>query len=396
MDITSGSVDSLVSALSSQQAQRESIAYSALGRGATRFAAKEYDLARIEFQRAVAFKPDLIEAQRYLGATFAAQGRTEEAVLAYRRAVQVDPAATEAREDLARLYMTNERYPEAEQEFLQIAKLHPTWAGPAASLGHIYLATGRLAEAETQLAKAVRLSPNEAAAHYSLGLVFHQEGRYREAVSEFERAIQRDRGYAAAYADLAYSYLALEQPEMAESQVQTLLSLQTEEATALAGEVQLTMYTPKILFQDATSSSFPSRLGPGTSLADLDPTLAAAGASETFTIVLQFNQRMDIGSVQNVYNWSIRKATGGPGGAYNYGANLFPQADAAVSPIPVSVSYDPRTYRATIRFRILQNAAADARIDPSHLVFQFRGTDVSGNSMDPSGDEYDGSAGSAF
>jgi len=63
---------------------------------------------------------------------------------------------------------------------------------------------------------------------------------------------------------------------------------------------------------------------------------------------------------------------------------------AAILPIPVHVSYDTAKNMATVQFRISQNAAADATIDPDHIVFKFYGMDAYGKSMDTSADEYSG------
>ena len=46
--------------------------------------------------------------------------------------------------------------------------------------------------------------------------------------------------------------------------------------------------------------------------------------------------------------------------------------------------------------RSQQNAAGNATIDPSHIVFKFSGIDAAGRQMDTSGDEIDGAALKAF
>jgi hypothetical protein len=63
---------------------------------------------------------------------------------------------------------------------------------------------------------------------------------------------------------------------------------------------------------------------------------------------------------------------------------------------PFSVTYDPATGQASVTFTVQQNAAGDATIDPSHLVFKFSGKDSSGRQMDTTGDQIDGSASKAF
>jgi len=386
---SSTSVSNLASALSAQQSQRESLAYSALNRGAARIQENKYDMALNEFRRAAAYMPNLVEAQLYIGRTYALLDRTDDAIKAYQKAVQLDPTFLDARKELANYYLTNERYAEAEQQLLQIARTNPASTGPISSLGYIYLNTGRLAEAETQFAKAISLSPSDPSGYYSLGLVYNKQGGYAEAVAQFKKAIQLNPTYAVAYADLASSYLGMDESELAQEQVDTLISMNTDESNSLAYEIETTMFKPKILYDDIILGTFDARLGPGTTLDQLDPSLATPGAVKTFTMIFQFNKQMDVASVQNIYNWDISQATGGVAGAYNNGVNLHLENEIMISPIPTSVRYDPVTHRAIVSFKIRQNEAGTGVMDPSHWVFRFSGTDAEGNAMDPHGDEYD-------
>ena len=393
MDYTYYSLDNVSSALVNQETQRAALANSALSRGADLLVKKNYEGAVVAFKQAAAFRPGLLIAWRNIGQTYALMGRTDDAIAAYKRAVQVDPTSTDARNDLATYLMKQGRYVDAEQQFLQLAKTNPTWAGPAASLGYIYMNTNRLSEAEVQFTKAVRQAPKDASAYYSLGLLYNNQGRYEDAVRQFDQAIALNRNYAVAYADLAYSYIGMDQTDQAQDQVKALFSMDTDESNSLATEVQAAMYKPRLLYQDLTRSTFNTRLGPGTPLEDLDPSLATPGAVKTFALTFQFNRNMDVASVQSIYNWSIAKASGGEAGVYNYGANLHPEREVGILPYPTSVRYDPLTLTATIYFKVTQNASGNGVIDPSHWVFKFTGTDSSGNAMDPHSDQYDWSGG---
>jgi hypothetical protein len=61
-----------------------------------------------------------------------------------------------------------------------------------------------------------------------------------------------------------------------------------------------------------------------------------------------------------------------------------------ISPIPVSVAYDASSASATVSFLIQQNAAGTGTIDPSHIMFKFSGSDMYGNTMNTTADEYGG------
>jgi hypothetical protein len=148
---------------------------------------------------------------------------------------------------------------------------------------------------------------------------------------------------------------------------------------------------PKIMFAHATGT-FPHILPMRTAVSSLDETLAAAGASKTFTVTFQFDKEMDRTSVETVTNWQIGRASGTGPTRYNYGLAI-PSTEVQLPGLPGYVSYDPVNYTATVFFTITQNAAADGTIDPGHVQFTFRGTDRFGQTMDPAKDQYTGFSG---
>lgn len=100
-------------------------------------------------------------------------------------------------------------------------------------------------------------------------------------------------------------------------------------------------------------------------------------------------------SVENVYNWSIARASGtGRGDGYNYDMTV-PGTEVTLSSTPLGVYYDSREQTATVLFKIRQNADANGTLDPSHINFSFNGKDVIGLSMDKSAARYSGFSGFA-
>lgn len=396
MDWSFPSVEGFSSALASTLTSRRSLATSAISRGAGNLQDGRRTEALADFRRATAFDPSNTTAHRLLASTFAALGRTDEAISAYRQALEVDPGFVDARNDLAKLYMTSGRWAEAELEFRRVIATDAGATGAVASLGYIAMSTERLDEAEAHFQKAARMAPGDAAARYSLGLVHARMGRHDEAVVEFDEAIRLRPGYAAAFADKAYSLVELDQPELARTQVEALLDLGTEESVSLAVTVARAIERPKIAFFDITRSTFNPLFGAGTAVSSLDPALATPGAVVTLTMTFEFNTEMDMGSVQNPYNWSISRATGGPAGTYNNGTDIPRDRQVAILPLPVKVTYDPVNKRATVYFKVSQNAAGNGVMDPAHWVFRFSGVDGSGRAMDTRGDEFSWSMKRAF
>lgn len=388
MDWTFPSVEGFASALGSRAASRRSLSTGALSRGTTNLQQGRRAEALEDFRRAVAFDPTSTMAHRLLASTFAALGRTEEAVRAYRQALDVDPSFVDARNDLAKLLMQDGRWAEAETEFRRVLGTDAGAVGAVASLGYISMNTERLADAEREFQRAVRMAPGDAAARYSLGLVHARLGRHEEAVGEFDDAIRLRPGYAAAFADKAYSLIELDRPEEARTQVDALLELGTEQSVTLAASVARAIEKPRILFFDITRSTFNPLSGAGTPVSSLHTALATPGAVVTLTMTFEFNTEMDRGSVENPFRWNISRAAGGPAGVYNNGVDVPRDRQVAILPLPVKVTYDPVNRRATVYFKVSQNAAGNGVMDPAHWVFRFAGVDASGRAMDTRGDEF--------
>ncbi len=396
MDWSFPSVDNISAALQTGINRSAALAAGAKALGARHMQEGNYALAVADFRRTLAFDPSATDAYRLMGASYAAMDRVDEAVRSYRSGLEADPTFVDMRNDLAKLLMTNERLPEAELEFKRIAETNPMESGVVASLGWIQLRTERPVEALATFERATRLAPKDAAAHYSVASALVALGRDGEAIDAFEHAIELRPDYAAAHADLAGAYLRVGRKEDAKEQVNELYRLGTSESVSLANDVAHDILKPKIQFFDITRSTFNPLSGIGTTVASLDPALATPGAMVTMTMTFEFNQDMDLASVQNVLNWTIKRAQGGEAGAYNNGVTLDPSREATIGPIPTKVVYDPVNRRATVYFKVSQNALGNAVMDPRHWVFQFSGRDAEGRAMDPDGDEFDWYAARSF
>ncbi len=396
MDLIVSATDSVFSALTPTSTGFQQLSDYAMARGAAAVQKQDYASAVSEFKRAIGFQPDSADAFQNLGRTYVLMGRSDDAIAAYRKAVQVDPSNTDVRTDLAKAYLISGRSADAEQEYQRIVRSDPTNAGAHASLGYLYLQNDQLGQAESEFNAVANLAPNDPATHYSLGQLYLRQGRTDAAIGELKTALVMRPDYAAAMSDLGRAYFATGDTDNANAQVDALLGLNTGEANDLASTLMAEMYTPKIAYADLARSTFNSAFAPQCPVSLLDPSLATPGASKVFSMTFHFNQSMDPSSVQNTLNWSITQASGGTAGIYNNCYTPDYGREVSIAPIPISVSYDPLTYSATVYFSIRQNDAGDGVIDPSHWLFRFRGTDASGNPIDPAGDQYDGAVGHPF
>lgn len=396
--LLSSNSDVLASALLSQQDQRTQLANTALSTGITLYQEGNTEKAIDAFKTAAAYNPSLSTAYKYMGVAYTKLDNLDEAIKAYKKPVQLDPTSTDAQTDLVNAYIDNKQYDEAETQLNEEIKINPTDSNAYYSLGQLDLQTGKYDDAVDSFKKVITLAPDQYNGYYGLGLAYNKQEKYADAVNQFQKSISLKKDFDYAYCDLGYAYAGLGQADKAQEQVDILNNMNTTNSQSLAAELSLSLYTPKITGIDtsSTNNTFTTSFGPGTNVAFLDPSLWTPGASKSFGVVIQFNQAMDLSSVQNTFNWSISKATGGKAGWYDDGLITNADKEISIPPIPKSVSYDPSTHQATVFFTISQNASGTGITDPSHWVFKFSGTDSSGNAMDTTGDQIDGFADNSF
>jgi hypothetical protein len=255
-------------------------------------------------------------------------------------------------------------------------------------LGQSYLSASQFSDAREQFQAVAKLSPNSASGYYGLGQTARAAGDYQDAVAQLNKAISVDNKFENSYLELGYTYADMGNVEEATEQVRILTAKASSSATTLQNYMSQ-VSQPKISLA-LGQNGFNAHLGPATSLANMDKDLAAPNSTKLYSMNVVFSKDMDISSIQNPYNWGITRASiVQNGGVYNGGLTL-PKTEATILPIPVNVTYDEDKNTATVRFRISQNAAGNATLDPAHIVFKFYGMDAYGKAMDTSADEYSG------
>ena len=370
--------------------QRAQLAQYSIMRAAAYLQDNNNDEALKAFKQALAFDSQNTTAQTYIGKLNLAKGNTFEAIKMFKTMVQAQPSSVDAHMNLANAYIQDKQFTESEKELKAAARLDPTNPLPEYTLGLQYTSTNRLAEAENMFLKVKNGSPNDGNVYYALGTVYNKQGKYEDAAKNLEKALMLKKNLPAANYELGVAYDALSRPEDAQKQ----LSILQTSSPKLAQELKFIIEKPQMVYMDQNNNrNFNQLLGPATPLWMLDPTLLDAGDSSQVTVAIQFSNEMDPTSVMNPTNWEISRANNAEGGYY------IPQVDGREVTIPTAptfVSYNPATRQASVIFTVQQNAAGNATIDPSHLVFKFTGIDAAGRQIDTNADQIDGAAIKAF
>ena len=395
-----GYSDMLFGAAVAVQGQRSQLANYAINKAAQYMQDNKTDEAIREFKKALAFDPQNDTALTYMGKLYMQQGKNLDAIKTFKDLVRQQPLSVNAKVNLGNAYLQDKNYTESEKAFKDAARLDPLNPLADYTLGHQYLQTGRLKEAEAQFFKAQRAAPKDGNVYYGLGAVYNKMEKFEQAVTNLKKALSLKEKFPAANLELGMAYNSLGNTEEAQKQLSILQRAKAPEAE----DLKFILNKPSLIYMDSSKSGgFSELLGSGTPLWMLDvdnlgkpDSLANPDTSKKFTITFQFNNEMDLGSVMNPLNWSITRGNNAAAGYYNDTIPLNYDREALVAPIPLSVTYDSLNRQAMLTFRVNQNEAGDATIDPKHLVFKFSGKDAAGRQMDTTADEIDGYSLKAF
>jgi tetratricopeptide (TPR) repeat protein len=389
---TSGS--SAFDALALQETIRESVANITLSSGITLYSQKKYTQAAQAFKQAAAMNPALAQAYTYLGYTQMQQGKQQDAIKSLTLSLKVDKTQDQVYSDLANLYIDMRKPADAEKTLQNAIKQNNQNTLAYYTLGQLQSQRGDNVDAEKQFRKVIRLEPNDGNGYYALGMALNGQGRYSEAITQLNRATSLKQDFVAAISELGKAYNATGDAYSAQRQVDKLNKIGSSDAKLAAQNLTTSMTKPAISDINASGTTLPYVFGTIPLLVINPMNTQAPGAAQDITIKFDFNSDMDASSVTNIANWSITKASGGAAGLYNNG--LYSPKSVNIPAIPKQVTYDPVNNQAVLTFTVHQNATGDGTIDPSHLVFKFKGVDANGNAMDPTANAIDGFSNTPF
>ena len=396
----------LIADAKNAQTNRQQIAQYAVAKAANYYSAGQNTQAIAAFKQAVAMDPNNTTAYNTLGQIYSAQGDYANAVKSYQKLVQIQsnpttkdtstnaPTLEAATISLGNAYVQNKQNDLAAKQYQAAMNLNPTDPIPVDSLGQLYLSEGNTSQAMAMFKKTQLLSPNDGNVYYAIGSTYNAEGNYSAAVTALQKSIQLNPNTPTQNYQLGIAYNGLGDSQGAQQQLAILQGSNGDSSLAS----QLTaLIKPQMNSIDFSNSAntFLENAGPGTPLWAVDTSsltaLAAPNSSATVSVVIQFNEDMDYNSITNVGNWSISRGATSQSGFYNDTMPISAD-EAAVPATPTSVTYNTETQEATVKFRLNQNSAGNATIDPSHLVFTFNGQGAEGQSMNKNANSIDGSA----
>jgi tetratricopeptide (TPR) repeat protein len=160
--------------------------------GALYSAAKQYQIAKNEFERATQLDPKLISAHTQLGDACRALGDMNGAIRAYEDAAALEPKSAGLQTLLGNLYLLEENRERAQTHYQLALAANPNDAVAANNLAWIYLKNGGNLDIALGLAqKAKEAQPDVVNVTDTLGWIQYRKGLYAGAVSLLEDCVAK-------------------------------------------------------------------------------------------------------------------------------------------------------------------------------------------------------------
>jgi protein O-GlcNAc transferase len=161
-----------------------------IARGRTAFRAGRWADAAEQFRKAVAARPESVEARVNLGSALVRTGDTDGAVAQFREALRLDPNNATAHFNLGVLLSGKEPTQEALDHLRAAVDRRPRDAEARRTLARLLRDAGRPEEALGEYRKAVELDPAEETARLGEAETLVRLGRYREARERLEESLR--------------------------------------------------------------------------------------------------------------------------------------------------------------------------------------------------------------
>jgi cytochrome c-type biogenesis protein CcmH/NrfG len=174
------------------------------------------------WRHAVAMDPGCARCQSGLGTALHAAGGSRAALIPLERAVALRPDMTDFHADLGLVLLWLERPADALPHLERAVRANPDNLDLLAYLGAALVHTGRLDEGQRRLQEVLQRRHEHVAALTTLGFALAESGRAPEAISYFERALARAPRAPAAHYGLARTYLAIDDRQRAERELNWL------------------------------------------------------------------------------------------------------------------------------------------------------------------------------
>ncbi len=193
----------------------------------------DFEASRKAYEKALALKPDYLQALSNLGEWCVAKGKNEEALNWFEKALQFSPKFFEARLNKAAALFELARYKEALSLAEQLVDAEPLRAEAQLTLGNLLVHTGKTKQGIKHYKKALELQPGYPEAHFNLASLLGSKADMAHAIGYLERRLKQNGDSIQTMGMLASAYQVAGRLSTSEEMCQRILERQPENITAL-------------------------------------------------------------------------------------------------------------------------------------------------------------------
>jgi tetratricopeptide (TPR) repeat protein len=167
-----------------------------------------------------------------VGTAHAEAERYADAIVAYEKAIALKPDYVEAHRNMGIVYGNTDRNAEALAAFNKILTIDPDNAAAHMSIGNIYFLLRKPTEAIAAYNKVIALKPNDVEAYNTIAGIYSMLGKHADSLAIRKKLISINPANAEAYCGLAADYEYLKKIDLAIAAYEKALSLKPDEETA--------------------------------------------------------------------------------------------------------------------------------------------------------------------
>jgi arylsulfatase A-like enzyme/Tfp pilus assembly protein PilF len=142
------------------------------------------------FEKALALRPDYVEALNSLGLTLVHAGRLEEAIHRYEQALKIKPDYVQTHNNLGNVLERTGRHAQAIEHYEQALRIQPDFMDAHFNLALALEAAGQLDEAIGHFEQAAKLKPDSINALDRLAMAYADARRFDDAISTAQAAVE--------------------------------------------------------------------------------------------------------------------------------------------------------------------------------------------------------------
>lgn len=188
--------------------------------------------ALADFDRAIALKPDYVEAYSNRGIVLYDLGRYDEALASYDQALELAPAHYQTYSNRGNVLKALTRFEDAITSYNNALTLNRNYYQAYNNKGSALNELSRFDEALASYKQAININPGFAEAYYNRGITLHRIKAFDAALASYDQAIAINPAYAEAYGNRGITLKELKRFDEALASLDRAIALKPDFAEA--------------------------------------------------------------------------------------------------------------------------------------------------------------------